>query len=57
MNDKEVIGVFAELLKKDVLTEKEVEAVREAIGILSWAKLMEGYVNRKKAKRDRDLNS
>ena len=31
----------------------EQEAIREAIGILSWSKLMEGWTERKKRARDK----
>lgn len=56
MEDKEAIKILTSFLKKYPLTKKEAEAVREAIGILSWTKLMEGYVNRRKKSRDKKLS-
>ena len=42
MEDKEAIALLTELLTKYPLSGEEKEAVREAIGILAWTKLMEG---------------
>jgi hypothetical protein len=56
MDDKEAIKILQEIFKKYPLTDIEKEAVREAIGILSWTKLLEGYQERRKQARDRKLN-
>lgn len=55
MDDKITIKILTSFLKKYPLTVKEIEAVKEAIGILSWSKLMEGYVDRNKKARDKRL--
>jgi len=53
MTDKEAIKLLTGMLTKYQLTEEEKEAIREAIGILSWSKLMEGWTERKKRARDK----
>ncbi len=55
MQDKETIKILTSFLKKYPLTKKEIEAVKEAIGILSWSKLTEGYIDSKKKARDKRL--
>ena len=55
MNDKEAIEVLKEMLKKYSLTEKESEAVHEAIGMLAWSSLTEGKLEQmRKAKERRE---
>jgi len=53
MTDKEAIKLLTGMLTKYQLTDEEKEAIREAIGILSWSKLMEGWTERKKHARDK----
>ena len=53
MTDKEAIALLTGMLTKYPLTDEEKEAIREAIGILSWSKLMEGWTERKKRARDK----
>ncbi len=55
MNDNEAVKRLTEILKRYPLTEKEQEAVRDAIGILSWTKLVEGMKENMKRARDRKL--
>ena len=55
MTDKEAIKLLTEILTKYPLTDEEAGAVREAIGILGWTKLMEGRVNSMKKARDKRL--
>jgi hypothetical protein len=55
MNDKETISHLQEILKKYAFTDIEKEAIRSAIGILSWTKLVEGWVENRKKKRDKKL--
>lgn len=55
MDDKEAIEVLKRMLEKYPLEKSEEEAVRNAIGILGWTKLMEGYMERKKKARDKRL--
>ena len=57
MEDKEIIKILTNLLQKYPLEDTEKEAVKGAIGILSWSKLFEGYVERKKKARDRRLEN
>jgi len=53
MTDKEAIKLLTGMLTKYPLADEEKEAIREAIGILSWSKLMEGWTERKKRVRDK----
>jgi hypothetical protein len=39
MQDKQAIEILLRLIEKDSLSAEEKEAVRTAIGILSWTKL------------------
>ncbi len=55
MEDKKAVAVLTKMLKKYQFSKEEVEAVRDAIGILSWTKLVEGMTEARKKKRDRDL--
>lgn len=59
MEDKEAIEILIRLMKKDLLSSKEKEAVRTAIGILSWSKLGQGrirsIIKSQKTKRENDL--
>lgn len=55
MDDKRAIRILVEMTTKYPLSKEEQKAVREAIGILSWSKLMEGYVERKKRARDKRM--
>ena len=53
MTDKEAIKLLTGMLTKYPLADEEKEAIREAIGILSWSKLIEGWTERKKRARDK----
>ena len=53
MNDKETISILLDLLNKPHITEKEKEAVSNAIGILSWSTLSEGHVKSLKAHKEK----
>lgn len=55
MNDKQAIDVFTKMLKKYSFTDEENEAIREAIGIMSWTKLVEGMKENMKRARDKKL--
>lgn len=55
MEDKEVAKVLETMLTKHILTADEKEALRHAIGILAWTKLLEGYQENRKRARDRKL--
>jgi hypothetical protein len=53
MKDKEAIVVLQGLIARKVLTIEEEEAVRSAIGILSWTSLAESGIKRLKEKKER----
>lgn len=53
MNYKEAATTLIRLLDKNSLDAKEKEAVKAAIGVLSWAALSDSATKRLKAKRDR----
>ena len=54
MDDKAAIKLLTGMLTKHPLSAEEKEAVREAIGILAWTKLMEGSKKSLKRARDKD---
>ncbi|MDO8481712.1 MAG: hypothetical protein Q7S75_01345 [bacterium] len=56
MEDKVAIGLLKRLLDKYPLDGDEKEAVRTAIGILAWSKLIEGHVKGIKKARDRNIS-
>lgn len=51
MTDKEVIALLMNLRSKYPLTDEELEAISNAIGILSWSTLAESRIKSRKAKR------
>jgi hypothetical protein len=54
MEDSEAVHVLIAMLKKYRMSEKETQAVRQAIGLMGWTKLVEGFnENRKKARAKR----
>ena len=53
MTDKEAIQILLNLLKKYPFDEKEQEAVKSAIGILGWTKMLESKIEARKKKRER----
>jgi hypothetical protein len=53
MKDKEAIVVLQGLIARKVLTIEEEEAVRSAIGILSWTSLAKSGIKRLKEKKER----
>jgi hypothetical protein len=55
MDDRKSVEVLTELLKKYPLSKEEQEALRDAIGLLGWTKLVEGWKERKKKFRDKKL--
>ena len=55
MNDKKAIEILTQMLAKYPLADEEKEAVRDAIGILSWTKLVEGWKESRKRARDKRL--
>jgi len=61
MTSKETIQTLLELLKKEILSSEETNAVKEAIGVLSWVSLSESGLKRmgekRKEKRQNDMNN
>ena len=55
MEDSEAVKILIAMLKKYPFEEQENEAVRKAIGLMGWTKLVEGFNDRRKAARDRKL--
>jgi hypothetical protein len=55
MEDSEAVKILIEILKKHPLNDKEKQAVKTAIGLMGWTKLVEGFNERRKAARDREL--
>ena len=57
MEDNEAIKILLKLLDKNSLSEKEREAIRSSIGILSWSKLgqsrIKSIAKAQKAKLDK----
>lgn len=56
MEDKEAIRVLTQMLETHSFSAEEEEAVRSAIGILGWTKLVEAWKDNKKKIRDRKLS-
>jgi hypothetical protein len=54
LDDKKTIAVLFALIKRGVLSREEEEAVRSAIGILSWTSLAESRLKSIKAKREKE---
>jgi hypothetical protein len=55
MEDSEAVKVLIAMLKKYPLSDEEKEAMKAAVGLMGWTKLVEGFNERRKAKRDRKL--
>jgi hypothetical protein len=55
MKDKEAIAILAKLLNKKSLSAQEKEAIKAAIGVLSWTSLAESKIKAQKAKREKNV--
>ncbi|OGF28159.1 hypothetical protein A2303_01990 [Candidatus Falkowbacteria bacterium RIFOXYB2_FULL_47_14] len=53
MKDKKAAAILMELLEKYPLNGEEKEAVRSAIGILTWSSLAESRIKAKKDKLEK----
>lgn len=53
MDDKKAAAILMGMLEKYPLDDKEKEAVKSAIGILSWTSLSKSRLKAIKDKRDR----
>lgn len=56
MEDNEAIKILTRILEKDGLNAEEKEAIRAAIGVLGWTKLVEGWKENKKRLRDKQFD-
>lgn len=54
MDDKKAITILMNLLKKQILSDEEKEAVSSAIGIFSWTSLSQSRIKSMKARRDKN---
>lgn len=52
MDDKKAAEILIKLLKKNELDDEEKEAVKNAIGILSWTSLAKSRIKEQKKKID-----
>ncbi|KKU79267.1 MAG: hypothetical protein UY04_C0013G0012 [Parcubacteria group bacterium GW2011_GWA2_47_7] len=53
MDDKKAAEILLMLIEKGVLNEEEMEAVRSAVGVLSWTSLAESRLKNLKAKKEK----
>ncbi|KKR20413.1 MAG: hypothetical protein UT48_C0018G0006 [Parcubacteria group bacterium GW2011_GWE2_39_37] len=54
MEDKKAITILMNLLKKQILTAEEKEAISSAIGIFSWTSLAKTRMKAIKEKSDKN---
>ncbi len=57
MEDKEAIEMLKRMLEKYAFDDNEKEAILTLIGVLGWTKLVEGMIENKKRKRDRQFDN
>lgn len=57
MGDKESAEVLIKLSEKYPLTDKEKEALKNAIGVLSWTKFAETQMKKRGERRRSELDS
>ena len=55
MEYQKAVSILRGLLKRHLLDDREKEAVKTAIGVLSWGGLAEGKIKARKAKRDKSI--
>lgn len=53
MEDKEAVAILIRMLEKESLSAQEREALKTAVGLLGWTKLIEGRMKSIKRSRDR----
>ena len=56
MDDKKAVNILISLLEKYPFSLKEKEALKEAIGILSWSSLAQSRITAKKTKQVKDAS-
>jgi hypothetical protein len=56
MEDKETIEVLTKMLTDHSFSDREEEAIRNAIGLMGWTKLVDAWKENKKKVRDRKLS-
>jgi len=55
MDDKKTTAILMRLLEKNILNEDEKEALKAAIGTLSWTALAGSRLKKQKDKRDKSV--
>lgn len=55
MDDKKAAGILMRLMEKYALEDEEKEAIKEAIGILSWTTLAKSRLKARKDKLDKSV--
>ncbi|HUO50237.1 MAG TPA: hypothetical protein VMU25_01565 [Candidatus Paceibacterota bacterium] len=55
MEDSEAVKILIAMLEKYSFDEKEKEAIKGAIGLMGWTKLVEGFNERRKKARDKKV--
>lgn len=53
MEESEALKILVKLLERNALSEPEKEALKHAIGVLSWTKLRKGAVESIKRRKKR----
>jgi len=56
MEDSKAVKILIAILKKYPLEDDEKEALKRAIGLMGWTKLVEGFNERRKVAKDRKIN-
>lgn len=55
MEDKKAAAVLIKLLNKKIINAEEKEALKSAIGLLSWTALSKSRIKSIKAKQDKSV--
>lgn len=55
MEDSEAVKILIAMLEKYSFNDNEKEAIKGAIGLMGWTKLVEGFNDRRKVARDKNL--
>ncbi|MEI7498127.1 MAG: hypothetical protein WCK11_02490 [Candidatus Falkowbacteria bacterium] len=50
MDDKKTAEILMKLIQKDILEDNEKEAIRAAIGILTWTQLAKSRIKKQQEK-------
>jgi hypothetical protein len=55
MDDKKAANILLAMLEKYSLSKEEKEAIKNAVGILSWTLLSAGRVKKLKEKKEKNI--